>query len=100
MVPPKHLRTSAERTAGSNSNSPAFLLNSGKLVDRRLVICLSWFQLGGRKLGLVGRIRKVLRLQAECGPARDSFAPLPANRAIQEVAGIKLDTRDRKSTRL
>src|SRR5260370_34207420 len=56
------------------------------------MISLAWRELGRREFGLVGRIREVLRFEAEGGPLAVNLAALPADSAIQEVAGVELDS--------
>ena len=69
------------------------LLGDAELMHRGLVIGLTGLQQRGRKVGLVGRIGKVLRFQAE------SFVLLEATRAgraAEMVAGVELHARLRR----
>src|SRR5690242_975900 len=47
-------------------------------------------QFGGRKLGLVGRVGEMLRLQAESGATRILHASLTRYRAVQKIPAVKL----------
>src|SRR5689334_21904145 len=50
-------------------------------------------QFGRRKLGLVGRVGEMLRLQAEARATRILHASLTRYRAVQKIAGVKLHSR-------
>ena len=54
------------------------------------MIGLAGFDLGRREFRLIGRIGKVLRLEAEGGPAAVNLATLPVDCAIEEVPGVEL----------
>lgn len=48
-------------------------------------------KLDGRKLWLVGGVRKVLGLQTECGPVSVCFALFTGYISIEEITRIKLN---------
>src|SRR2546422_7386012 len=67
------------------------LLRRRELEGRCLMISLAGFELCRREFRLIGRIRKVLRLEAEGGPAAVSLSALAVDRAVEEVPGVELD---------
>src|SRR3989475_1459727 len=69
------------------------LLRRRELEGRCLMISLAGLELGRRKFRLIGRIRKVLRLEAEGGPAAVNLAALSVHGAVEEVPGVELDPR-------
>src|SRR5215469_8111502 len=68
-------------------------LAGGKPVNGGGVEGLARLQLGRRKLRVVGRVRKVLRLQAECIAAIVNFTACADNAPVEKVARIELDSR-------
>ncbi len=54
------------------------------------MVGLPWLQLAGGKLGVIRRIGKVLRLQAEPGALVIDVTVLAMERSIQKIAGIEL----------
>src|SRR5207249_4014195 len=79
-------------TRGARDASAPSRLNP-KPVDGARAILFPRTQDRRRERGLVGRVGKVLRLHGEAGAAPVDNALLPAQRAVQEVAGIKLQSR-------
>src|SRR5258708_12210239 len=64
-----------------------------KFVNRFGVILCTGYQNSRRKIGVVWRVREMLRLEAESGSPRVDLTSLSMNRAIKEVAAIKLNPR-------
>ena len=54
------------------------------------MISLAGFEIGRREFRLIGRIRKVLRLEAEGGAAAVNLAALSVHGAVEEVPGVEL----------
>ena len=59
----------------------------------RLVIILPRPKHSRGKIWLIGRVRKMLRFQAETGALEIRLASFAGEAAIQEIAGVKLDAR-------
>ena len=72
---------------------PDFRYFTGKLVDRRGVVAMPRLEFGGREIGMVRRVRKVLCLQAERVTMVVNFAVFARDRAVQEVSGVELHSR-------
>src|ERR1700724_4931801 len=64
-----------------------------KTISRCLRIFLTRFELCGGKVRVVGRIWKVLRLQADTGPVLVGGAALAYVCAIEKITAIKLQAR-------
>ena len=62
-----------------------------KPVDGSLLVSLPRFQHSGRELRLIGRIGKVLALQAQRVPFTVHHTALAGVGPVQEVAGVELD---------
>src|SRR5215469_6511695 len=68
-------------------------LAGGKPVNGGGVEGLARLQLGRRKRRVIGRVRKVLRLQAECIAMVVNLTAGAGNASVEEVASIELDSR-------
>src|SRR5689334_15640692 len=68
-------------------------LSSGEAPLRYRVIFLPRLQLRCRELGVIRRVGEMLRLEAEPGPVSIHLALLSFHCAIEEVAGVELNSR-------
>src|SRR5262245_24887800 len=80
-------------TSPTAASGTSLLLVHAKLVNRRRLVLLPGLQDGRRPVGLVGRVRVVLRLEAEAEVLLVNDAAFPCDRPVEEVAAVELNPR-------
>src|SRR5215831_13573451 len=78
----------AERRQGRS----AITLSCGEAIDRDGVKLPAWLELCRREFGMIGRVRVMLRLQAERITTVVDLTAGAGNAAIKEVASVELDS--------